>query len=118
MNRWARRLGLVSVGALLGFFVSLAPNLSAQEKSGSAIPLAELRTFSEIFEKIKTDYVDSVDDTKLLRNAIRGMLAGLDAHSAYLVPDDYKVLALTFINCFDSITMGLMSALITAGYSY
>jgi len=54
--------------------------------------LKELRTFSEVFEKIKSDYVEPVDDASLLRNAIHGMLSALDPHSAYLVPDDYREL--------------------------
>ena len=94
----ARRTALVLVGIALEMGAMggmggsiIASSVSAEEKDkASALPLAELRTFSEIFEKIKTDYVESIGDTELLRSAIRGMLAGLDPHSAYLVPDDYK----------------------------
>lgn len=56
------------------------------------LPLDELRTFTEVFQKIKNDYVVKVDDKELLENAIRGMLAGLDPHSAYLVKEAYKEL--------------------------
>ena len=56
------------------------------------LPLDDLRTFAEIFSKIKKDYVETIDDETLLRNAIQGMMTGLDPHSAYLVPDDYKEL--------------------------
>lgn len=48
------------------------------------LPLDELKAFTQIFAKIKNDYVEEVDDRKLLENAIRGMLEGLDPHSAYL----------------------------------
>lgn len=48
------------------------------------LPLDELKAFTQIFAKIKNDYVEVVDDRKLLENAIRGMLEGLDPHSAYL----------------------------------
>ncbi len=60
--------------------------------NASALPLDELRTFTEIFAKIKNDYVEEVDDKELLENAIRGMLAGLDPHSDYLVAEAYKEL--------------------------
>lgn len=48
------------------------------------LPLNELRTFTEVFARIKNDYVEPVNDRKLLEDAIRGMLEGLDPHSAYL----------------------------------
>lgn len=51
------------------------------------LPLKELRTFTEIFHRIKQAYVEPVDDTTLLNNAIDGMLNGLDPHSAYLRDD-------------------------------
>ena len=56
------------------------------------LPLDELRTFTEVFAKIKNDYVEPVDDRKLLEDAIRGMLAGLDPHSTYLDKESYKEL--------------------------
>lgn len=56
------------------------------------LPLDELRTFTEVFAKIKQDYVESVDDRELIENAIRGMLEGLDPHSAYLDKENYKQL--------------------------
>jgi len=48
------------------------------------LPLDELKTFTQVFIKIKNDYVQEVDDRELLENAIRGMLEGLDPHSSYL----------------------------------
>ncbi len=56
------------------------------------LPLNELRNFSDIFARIKSDYVEEVEDKTLLENAIRGMLSGLDPHSTYLNPDEYKEL--------------------------
>jgi carboxyl-terminal processing protease len=55
-----------------------------------ALPLEELRLFAEVFERIKTAYVEPVDDAKLLEDAIRGMIAGLDPHSSYLEADAYQ----------------------------
>ncbi len=57
---------------------------NADEAPDARLPLKELRLFAEIFNNIRTSYVETVDDKTLLQNAIRGMLSGLDPHSAYL----------------------------------
>ncbi|MCU7806369.1 MAG: S41 family peptidase, partial [Candidatus Thiodiazotropha sp. (ex Semelilucina semeliformis)] len=54
------------------------------------LPLEELRTFADIFGRIKANYVEKVGDDVLLENAIRGMVSGLDPHSNFLDKDDYK----------------------------
>ncbi len=77
------------------FLLALVSNAIANTEPSDdidALPLDELRTFTEVFAKIKNDYVESVDDRKLLENAIRGMLEGLDPHSTYLDKDSYKEL--------------------------
>ena len=56
----------------------------------SRLPLEELRAFAEIFERIRTSYVETVDDKTLLENAIHGMLSGLDPHSSYLGSEDFE----------------------------
>ncbi len=62
----------------------------AEMPEPEALPLDELRTFTEIFAKIKSDYVEPVDDKVLLENAVRGMLEGLDPHSTYLDGKSYS----------------------------
>ncbi len=52
--------------------------------SREPIPFDEIRTFAEVFAKVKSDYVENVNDRELIENAIRGLLEGLDPHSAYL----------------------------------
>ncbi len=59
------------------------------EQREFALSLEQLRTFAEVFGRIKSDYVEPIDDQSLLAAAIRGMLAGLDPHSAYLDADEY-----------------------------
>ncbi len=78
---------LIFLPTLFIFRISLA-----NEDGDTILPLDEIRTFTEIFSKIKDDYVEDVDDKKLLENAIRGMLQGLDPHSTYLDEDAYKEL--------------------------
>jgi carboxyl-terminal processing protease len=53
------------------------------------LPLQDLRTFTEIFERIRSSYVEEVDDHTLFNNAIQGMLGSLDPHSAYLREEDF-----------------------------
>lgn len=61
-----------------------------QDNEADTLPLDELRIFSEVFAKVKNDYVESIDDRELIENAIRGMLEGLDPHSAYLDKEHYE----------------------------
>jgi carboxyl-terminal processing protease len=67
-------------------FPSVADTAKAPE---GQLPLQELRTFTDIFDHIRRNYVEEVDDKTLLENAIRGMLSGLDPHSAYLDADSF-----------------------------
>lgn len=67
--------------------------VSAQETAQPRpLPLAEVRLFAEALETIRSAYVQEIDDQTLINHAIRGMLAGLDPHSAYLSADDYDLL--------------------------
>lgn len=61
-----------------------------QAKKAEPLPLDDLRVFADVFGRIKGEYVESITDKKLLRDAINGMLAGLDPHSAYLDPESFK----------------------------
>jgi len=92
-NQYKTILVLV-FGIFVGISVSLTSSVMADKKTeeSAGLPLNELRNFSDIFARIKTDYVEDVDDKTLLEYAIRGMLSGLDPHSTYLNPDEYKEL--------------------------
>jgi carboxyl-terminal processing protease len=59
---------------------------------GNPIPFEGLKSFAEVYGRIKQDYVEPVKDDKLLEDAIRGMLSGLDPHSAYLDKEQYEEL--------------------------
>ena len=93
MSFLKRDIGLISAGAILGSTLIFGQMVLAEKPPASAkpdIPLNELRTFSEIFGRIKNNYVEPVEDKELLQNAIRGMLSGLDPHSTYLDLEDFK----------------------------
>lgn len=83
----------LTLGAVLGFTASFSLDLIADSHQDSPIlPLKELQKFSEVYGRIKQDYVEKVDDKELITDAIRGMLTGLDPHSAYLDADEFKEL--------------------------
>lgn len=87
-----KNLFILFVGCLLGVLISTAGSVLADkdQEQQVALPFEELRTFTEIFGRIKQDYVESVSDKDLLENAIRGMLVGLDPHSSYLNNEEYN----------------------------
>ena len=78
------------VALSLGTVAPALGEVQTETAASDDLPLEELRTFAEIFGRIKSDYVEAVDDRELLESAIRGMLAGLDPHSAYLDDEEYR----------------------------
>ncbi len=86
---------LVLVGAVIGVTLTLGHAVLAEEEQASPteqLPLEQLRTFTDVYTRIKDDYVEKVDDQKLLEYAIQGMLNGLDPHSSYLDKQAFKEL--------------------------
>lgn len=68
---------------------------TSSDKTEGALPLQELQTFADVFHQIRSGYVEEVDDSTLFEFAVRGMLEGLDPHSAYLTKEDYSDLQTT-----------------------
>src|SRR5450759_1842581 len=83
-------LRFVLLGACLGVMISLNLSAFAQSETLGPLPIEELRAFTEVFGRIKSEYVESVDDKKLITQAISGMLAGLDPHSGYLDKEEFR----------------------------
>lgn len=94
MKSSARYSVVLAAGMLLGVSLGIGTTVLAERETvnqaAATLPLDELRTFSEVFGKVKGDYVEEVEDKKLLENAIRGMLSGLDPHSAFLNQEEFK----------------------------
>jgi carboxyl-terminal processing protease len=89
----SRNVLLVLSGLILGVSLTIGQHVFAERgDSDNALPLEELRAFTEVFATIKNNYVEDATDKELLENAIRGMLSGLDPHSSYLDTDAYKEL--------------------------
>ncbi len=95
MRNKMQQFGLILFGAVAGVMLSLNFSAVANKDTREVLrplPVEELRAFTEVFGRIKSDYVESVEDKKLITEAINGMLTGLDPHSAYLDMDAYKEL--------------------------
>jgi len=95
MRNFMNKISLIFIGIIAGVMVSL--NFSAiadkeVKEELQTLPIEELRTFSQVFGRIKSDYVEPVEDKKLITEAINGMLVGLDPHSAFLDKEEYKEL--------------------------
>src|SRR5262249_9827437 len=78
MGKKFQQIGLVAFGAALGIAASLHFSAVADRQSSALmLPVDDLRLFSEVFGRIKTDYVEPVEDRKLLKEAVKGMLTGV-----------------------------------------
>ena len=90
MSGRMRNIGLIAAGAFAGVAISLGISAYAFRDSRGPIPLDEIRQFTDVFGVIKANYVEPIDDKKLMQEAISGMLSGLDPHSAFLDGDAFK----------------------------
>ena len=89
-----RRTGAIGL-TVRALAVAVGLALAAASASGDesrTLPVAQLEAFGEIFDLVKEQYVRPVDDRKLLVDAIRGMVSGLDPHSDYLTAEDHEEL--------------------------
>ncbi len=92
MHTRLRNIGFMLVGAVAGVLVSLNFQAIADRATRSSLPIEELRAFTEVFGAIKTNYVEPVEDKKLITEAINGMLTGLDPHSSFLDAEAFREL--------------------------
>ncbi len=91
MKPFGRNLLILMTGLVFGLMLAVGQGVLADKSnSADALPLDELRQLSEVFGKIKANYVENVDDKTLIESAIRGMLSGLDPHSTYLDADAFN----------------------------
>ena len=89
MSHKLKIAGWISVGALAGALTTVSLQTVARG-SLAPLPLEELQQLAAVFGMIKTDYVEPVDEKKLISDAISGMVAGLDPHSQYFDKKSFK----------------------------
>ncbi|WP_432758399.1 S41 family peptidase [Thiomicrospira microaerophila] len=82
----------VLTGVVLGAMLVVGTSVMAdrQTQSLQSLPIEQLRAFVEVYERISSSYVEPIEDSKMLENAISGMLSNLDPHSAYLPPENFE----------------------------
>src|ERR1700755_3596936 len=91
-----RKTSLVLLGAAAGVAVTLAAPqpriafLGASAKAAAADTYRQLNLFGDVFERVRADYVEKPDDSKLIEQAINGMLNGLDPHASYMDPKNFR----------------------------
>jgi carboxyl-terminal processing protease len=91
-----RKTSLILLGAAAGAAMTLLatqPRLmlvGASAKAAAADTYRQLNLFGDVFERVRADYVEKPDDSKLIETAINGMLAGLDPHSSYMDPKSFR----------------------------
>jgi len=92
MGSRLKNIGLIGLGMIAGIAASVQFEASAQKSAAEPLPLEEIRQLTDVFGMIKSNYVEPVQDRKLLTEAISGMVASLDPHSAYLDRKAFKEL--------------------------
>ena len=92
MSLKTRAILVLVIGTIMGLGLSLGGGMLADRRQPDKQELAweQSRLFAEVMERVKRDYVESIDESVLLESAIRGMVADLDAHSRFLDADEYN----------------------------
>jgi carboxyl-terminal processing protease len=91
-----RKTTLILLGAAAGAAMTLLATqpqmifIGASAKAAAADTYRQLNLFGDVFERVRADYVEKPDDSKLIETAINGMLAGLDPHSSYMDPKSFR----------------------------
>jgi carboxyl-terminal processing protease len=90
------KTSLIFLGAIAGAGLTLLaaqPHtvfVESSAKAASSDTYWQLNLFGEVFERVRADYVEKPDDSKLVQSAINGMLGGLDPHSSYMDPSSFR----------------------------
>ncbi|HWM48111.1 MAG TPA: S41 family peptidase [Xanthobacteraceae bacterium] len=90
-----RKTPLVLLGVAAGVAMTLAATqprlwMGTSARAAAADTYRQLNLFGDIFERVRTHYVERPDDSKLVESAINGMLNGLDPHSSYMDPKSFR----------------------------
>ena len=89
-TKW-RNAALVAAGIVIGLSLSVARGVLADKPAalGQNVPWKDAQLLAEVMSQVEREYVDPVDDHRLLQAAVRGMVSSLDPYSAYLEGDEY-----------------------------
>ena len=90
MSKLSRTTLALAAGVIIGASITLTHGVFADKDKPDELPVKDLQTFVEVLNRVKTDYVEPVEDKTLIENSLRGMISGLDPHSAYMDKDELK----------------------------
>ena len=94
MSLRMRSVLALAVGTVLGLTLSLGTAVRADRQPlaqlSQPLPTEDVRLFAEVLERVRTDYVDEIDEHTLIEGAVRSMVAGLDPYSAFLDSAEYQ----------------------------
>jgi carboxyl-terminal processing protease len=120
MSTPSRTLIALTAGTFLGFCGALSSGVLADRPGAlapadpaparGALPWQEASLFAEVYERIKRDYVDDVDDHALMEKAIRGMVAALDPHSAYLDSQEFDEIRLSTMGSYPGVGIEVVAS--------
>ena len=118
MSRITRSRTLLALvaGVVMGFCGALASGaLAERPREAPRAPVASLNwqeasLFAEVYERIKREYVDDVDDHALMEKAVRGMVAALDPHSAYLDNEEFNEIRLSTMGSYPGVGIEVVAA--------
>jgi carboxyl-terminal processing protease len=94
-TRMMRKISLVLAGAVLGAGLTVVATQTRLMTSTSAVAASaeiyrQLNLFGDVFEKVRTDYVEKPNEPKMIESAINGMLSSLDPHSSFMDAKSFK----------------------------
>ena len=92
MSLKTRAILVLVVGTVMGLSLSYGGGLLASKRqpTGEDLALEQASLFAEVMKRVKSDYVEPIDDRELMESAIRGMVSDLDPHSQYLDAEEYR----------------------------
>jgi carboxyl-terminal processing protease len=112
MSFRVRSVLVLAVGIALGLMLSVGTAVRADREAVAEkpqpLPTEDVRMLVEVLELVRADYVDDVDEHRLIEDAIRGMVSSLDPHSAFLDPDEYREVRISTAGAYSGVGIELV----------
>ena len=112
MSLKTRGILVLVIGSILGVSLSVGGNMLAGRDAPPPRELTweQANLLREVMERVQRDYVEPIDEAELLDNAIRGMVADLDPHSAFLDADEYQDIRISTTGRYSGVGLEVSSA--------
>ncbi|HSD74786.1 MAG TPA: S41 family peptidase [Steroidobacteraceae bacterium] len=105
MSHKVRTLLILAGGIAMGLSLSLSRGVLADKETvaSDTLPWEDARLLAEVLERVRQDYVDTIDDHALMENAVRGMVSALDPHSAFLDSEEYDEIRISTTGAYSGV---------------